>query len=185
MHRSWILSAVAGLLTAVQAGPAYPRDAAESFQIYAFGDGIGGVPLVSTGSSAYVGNYTLLEDPEAAPVLFTTTSNGAWVGSPNTTESDAPTWSDLRFYVPAASSSSHAIGLVNASSDKTSELRTTGFHFYGTFAYVAGASGRMEMLWFAVPSGTEGLYSLHWNTTVETTDGSIPVTLKSSPPSNS
>ncbi|KAH7176379.1 hypothetical protein EDB81DRAFT_772528 [Dactylonectria macrodidyma] len=184
MHRSWILSAVAGLFTAVQAGAKYPRDASDSFQIYAFGDGIGGVPLVSTGNSTYVGNYTLLKDTEAAPVLFTTSSNGAWIGSPNTTESDLPTWSDLQFYVPAASSSSHIIGLVDAESSKTSGLRTTGFHFYGTFAYVAGASGLMEMLWFAVPSDTDGLYSLRWNTTADTTDGAIPITLKSSPPSN-
>ncbi|KAF7554167.1 hypothetical protein G7Z17_g3115 [Cylindrodendrum hubeiense] len=186
MYPSWILSVVAGLAGAAQA-IRYQRDSSDPFQIYAFGDGIGGVPLISSGKSAYIGNYELLDDPEAAPVVFTASTSGVWVGTPNKTDladSSDPTWSDLKLYVPAASATTHTVGLVNATTAKTTSLQTSGFDFYGTFVYVTGATGGMDMLWYAVPSGTDGVYALRWNTTGDDTDGSIPITLKSSPPSN-
>ncbi|KAH6973726.1 hypothetical protein BKA56DRAFT_734437 [Ilyonectria sp. MPI-CAGE-AT-0026] len=187
MHSSQLLSVLAGLAGVAQAA-VWPRSTSDPFQIYAFGDGIGGVPLISSGKSAYIGDYSLLNDTEAAPVLFTSDTNGIWVGAPNTTgfadSSDLPTWSDLCFYVPKSSSSSHAVGLVDISAGKNATLVTSGFDFYGTLAYLTGASGQMVTLWYAVPSDTEGLYSLRWNTTGESVDGAVLLTLKSSPPSN-
>ncbi|KAH7019848.1 hypothetical protein EDB80DRAFT_701666 [Ilyonectria destructans] len=187
MHSSRLLSVLAGLAGAAQAA-VWPRSTSDPFQIYAFGDGIGGLPLICSGKSAYIGDYSLLNDTEAAPVLFTSGSNGVWVGAPNTTgfadSSDLPTWSDLSFYVPKSSSSSHAVGLVDISAGKNATLVTSGFDFYGTLAYLTGASGQMVTLWYAVPSDTEGLYSLRWNTTGESVDGAVLLTLKSSPPSN-
>ncbi|KAH6874867.1 hypothetical protein B0T10DRAFT_566986 [Thelonectria olida] len=159
-------------------------DDSSSFQIYATGDNISGLPLFSCGDSAYLGDYTLLGDAEAAPVIFHATADSIWLGSPEASGfsgSDAlPTWSDLKFYVPGEASSSHVVGLIDSSSGNTNII-SSGFVLYGTYVLVTGNSGKLEALWYAVPSETSGVYSLKWNDTGDD-EKSVVVSLKTLPP---
>ncbi|KAK7425304.1 hypothetical protein QQZ08_008201 [Neonectria magnoliae] len=189
MYRPTLFYLLSAALVATAHAGVMPRaTTSDPFQIYAYGESIGGMPLISSGKSAYLGRYDFLNDTEAAPVIFTSDDDGVWTGAPNTTDlgdsSDPPTWSNLTFSVPAASSSSHAVALVDPSKNSTSNLITSNFGFYGTFIYVTGTGGEMETLWYAVATDTDGIYELRWNTTGDEGKDLILLTLKSSPPSN-
>ncbi|KAF7553392.1 hypothetical protein G7Z17_g3678 [Cylindrodendrum hubeiense] len=160
----------------------------DPFQIYGYGTGIGGAQLFSSGGSTYFGDYQLANDSEAAPVVFTP-SNNVWLGSPNSTVFDdtnttLPDWSNYTFSVPSSGSSSHDVSFISSSSD-SSNVITTGFTFYGTFIFVTGTSGNLESLFYALPTDTDGIYKLKWNTTGDDTDDKILLTLKKTPPSSS
>lgn len=118
--------------------------------------------------------------------MLVTPSGDTWVGGPNTTDpgntgSTPPTWSNLTFAIPSASSSSHDVQLVSGSND-TSGLITSGFIFYGSFLLATDSSGAIGSLWYAVPSTSDGVYGLRWNSTGDATDGQVTLTLKKTPP---
>ncbi|KAI9146804.1 hypothetical protein HJFPF1_13372 [Paramyrothecium foliicola] len=159
------------------------RQASESsFGLYAYGPGIGGQPLVSAGSSIFIGNGTLLNDAGAASIIFTKGSDGIWYGFPNaTTSASTPEWSNLTFSVPGPSSSSNEVRLDDESNSTSSRVRD-GFDFYGSVAFHKKSDGSMESVWSASPSDVDGLWSLLWNVTGRA-ESVVPVTLKSTPPS--
>ncbi|KAH7177085.1 hypothetical protein EDB81DRAFT_707844 [Dactylonectria macrodidyma] len=179
----FIISLILALFfTGTSAGLA-TRESQTPFQLYAYGEGLGGLTLFSTGGNAYLGDYKLVNDSQAAPVLFTITED-SWLGSPNTTDissSDVPTWSNYTFAVPSDQSSSHQVLFIKSPSDVASSLVTDCFTFYGTIAFVATASGKMESLWYAVPSDTEGIYTLKWN---DQSGEGVLLIIKMTPPSN-
>ncbi|GKT66436.1 hypothetical protein ColTof4_03927 [Colletotrichum tofieldiae] len=135
---------------------------------------------------AYFGDHTKFNDSNAAPVIFTPTDNNVWVGAPNTTALNSttpPSWSNLTFSVPAEGTSDHDVGFVSSNSI-SSDRQTSGFMFYGTFIFVESSSGAMESLWYATPSSIDGIYSLKWNETGDSSTDKIILTLKKTPPSN-
>lgn len=113
----------------------------------------------------------------------TAESDGTWLGSPNTTalNGESPTWSNLHFAIPDSTSSSHDVVL--ASSNSTTGLTKTGFGFYGTVAFLFPDDGSFQSAWSAIPSEVDGVYTLEWNQT-DASVGAIPLTIKSTPPSN-
>ncbi|KAK1574416.1 uncharacterized protein LY79DRAFT_639835 [Colletotrichum navitas] len=186
-HIGALLLSLAAVAAAVPAGN-LPRAASVSnsapFQIYAYGDGIGGLPLFSTGSDAFLGDYANFNDPNAAPVTFTPTNN-AWQGAPNTTalnSTTTPTWSNVTFSIPTDGASDHSVGFLNSSST-ASDRQTSGFLTYGNVIFVSGESGNMVSMWYATPSSVEGIYSLKWNVTDDSTEDKIVLALKKTVPS--
>lgn len=116
----------------------------------------------------------------------TPTDDNVWLGAPNTTAlntTSPPTWSNLTFSVPGTGSSEHNVGFLDSNST-SSDRQSSGFTFYGTFIFVESSTGGMESLWYATPSSIDGIYSLKWNETGDSTDEKIVLTLKKSPPSN-
>ncbi|KAI4862340.1 hypothetical protein F4820DRAFT_430871 [Hypoxylon rubiginosum] len=172
-----------GLPVAI-AGAALEQRAPKSpFGLYAYGDGIGGAPVFTSGRKAYIGNSSLLEDIEAAPVEFMTTSDEELVGSPNTTaNSGSPTWSNVTLLVPDTSSDSHQVGFTN--STPGSGMSANGFVFYGEFLLHKSSDGNLKSLWYAVPLEQDGIWSLEWNSTGDDTSGQILLTLKATAPSH-
>ncbi|KAL0938061.1 uncharacterized protein CTRU02_207792 [Colletotrichum truncatum] len=180
-----VLLSLAALAVAAPSDSRRAVDNSGPFQIYAYGTGIGGLSMFSSGGDAFFGDHTKLNDSNAAPVVFTPTDNNVWLGAPNTTEfggnETIPTWSNLTFSVPSIGSSAHNVGFSNSS---TSDRQTSGFIFYGTFIFVEATGGGMESLWYATPSSVDGVYSLKWNQTGDSTSDKIVLTLKKTPPSN-
>jgi hypothetical protein len=106
----------------------------------------------------------------------------AFSAAPNTTaRTTSPPFNNATFFVPAAGSSAHQVGFTNATS--LSDVVTEGWTFFGHVALLADNDGSMVSLFWAVPSGTDGVWTLTWNET-ETGNGGIPVTLKDTPPPN-
>ncbi|KAF4957862.1 hypothetical protein FSARC_11158 [Fusarium sarcochroum] len=156
----------------------------EPFSIYAYGPGMGGLPIFSAGGDIFVGNFSRVNNSEAAPVQFTAGDN-AWFGSPNTTgyaSGRDPTWSNYTFAVPGPSSSSHSVKLINDTTDTDDYV--SNLVFYGTFVMVE-ENGELTSLWYGTPSGTDGVYSIGWNASdAGSSDDKVVVTLKRTPPSN-
>ncbi|KAK7440676.1 hypothetical protein Landi51_10477 [Colletotrichum acutatum] len=183
-----ILLSFAALAVAAPSEPrAVASDNTSPFQVYAYGEGIGGLSMFSAGGSdAYFGDHTKFNDSNAAPVIFTPTDNNGWLGAPNTTalnSTSPPTWSNLTFSIPAEGSSDHDVGFLSSNSS-SSDRQTSGFVFYGSFIFVEASSGGMESLWYATPSSINGIYSLKWNDTSDATEDKIVLTLKKTAPSN-
>ncbi|KAM0425397.1 hypothetical protein ACHAPT_009454 [Fusarium lateritium] len=161
----------------------HAASSSEPFSLYAYGSGIGGLLMFSTGSEVFVGNFSHLGDPEAAPIIFTPRGD-TWSGSPNKTghaNERSPSWSNLTFAVPGPSSSSYSVTLVNGTTDASKFV--TSFDFYGSWVMV-NEDGEYESLWYSTPSGTDGVYSLGWNASSDDMSDEILITLKKTPPSN-
>ncbi|KAM0233591.1 hypothetical protein ACHAP5_010352 [Fusarium lateritium] len=154
------------------------------FSLYAYGPGIGGLPMFSAGNEVFAGNFSRVNNSEAAPIQFTVGDN-AWKGSPNTTgyaSGRDPTWSNYTFAVPGPSSSAHSVKLINDTTN-TGDF-VTNLVFYGSFVMVE-ESGEFKSLWYGVPSGTDGVYSIGWNASdAGSSDDKVAITLKRTPPSN-
>ncbi|CAH0024896.1 unnamed protein product [Clonostachys rhizophaga] len=157
----------------------------EGFQLYGYGAGVGGLTLFYAGGNAYIGDYTRINNPDAAPVIFTA-SEGYLLGSPNATafsdSDDVPTWSGAALAIPAASSSSRAVVFSNSTAGNSS-IVTDSFTSYGAYIFVSGDGGSMDSLWYTVPSDIRGVYALKWNSTGENDNSTISLTLKKTPPS--
>ncbi|KAL6405201.1 hypothetical protein AUP68_12045 [Ilyonectria robusta] len=183
MHITWLLSTLAPALTF--ASPVIRAASDSPFSLYAYGTGLGGLRLFTSGASldeAYVGNYKLVGDDQAAPVIFTKQSDDTLLGSPDTSVTSTASWSNLTFYVPSPSSSEHAVGFVE-SADDSSEI-VTEFTFYGAWIATSDSTGTLQTLWYVTPTETEGIYSVKWNSTGDSTDGKISIALRTTAPSN-
>ena len=102
--------------------------------------------------------------------------DGTLVGNQNVT-SDNPSFSDVTFYVPSSTSSSHEIGFI-ANSTAGSDVSTSGFTFYGGVCLHV-EDDTLATEWFASPTETDGVWALRWN---ETGDGIVSVSLKTKAP---
>ncbi|EFY85485.1 hypothetical protein MAC_08488 [Metarhizium acridum CQMa 102] len=169
-----------------------PRGSTQPFQMYAYGPGIGGLSIFSSGGNAFIGDYQSTNQSQAAPVIITPAhtgvKNGSWIGNPNTTRPvnsiDPPTWSNREFAIPGPESSSNQVGFVTAVND-TSNTITSGFRFYGNVILLLTSDGKWESLWSAVPTAIDDVYLLQWNVTDGEDSNQVPLVLKRTPPSNS
>ncbi|KAM5386094.1 hypothetical protein ACJA88_002244 [Fusarium oxysporum] len=154
------------------------------FSLYAYGTGVGGLPIFSSGDEVFVGNFSKVDDSEAAPIQFTV-GDDAWNASPNTTgyaKGREPSWSNYTFAVPGPSSSSHSVKLINSTTDTGGYV--SDLTFYGTFVMVE-ENGQMVSLWYATPSEIDGVYAIGWNASdAGQSDDKVAITLKRTPPSN-
>ncbi|KAJ3548170.1 hypothetical protein NM208_g1139 [Fusarium decemcellulare] len=154
------------------------------FQLYAYGDDVGGLVLFSDGERVYAGEHSLMDNAQAAPIIIAA-DDGQWSCSPNTTalvDDTQPTWSNLTFAIPGTAATSHDVQLLNATHNGTSAMVTDGFSFYGAIAFATN-NGAMVSQWQGIPSRVDGVYSLQWNNTEET-DGAVIFTLKATKPNS-
>ncbi|KAL3469803.1 hypothetical protein BJX99DRAFT_240630 [Aspergillus californicus] len=154
---------------------------AESFNLYAYGDEIGGFPLYYSEGTAVVSK----NKPENTTAVSFTKSNGGLVGNPNATSSSTdPSFSDAVLFIPGPDSTSHEIGFVNdTDSNKRSDGSevTTSFVWYGHSLFVEDEAGEMTSLFSIKKSDLGGQYSLLWNVTEEEV---ITIGIRSVAPSN-
>jgi hypothetical protein len=92
-----------------------------------------------------------------------------------------PTWSDLTFYIPSSTADSHLAGFTDDISSV--DGISTGFIFYGSVAALEASDGTLETLWYALPYGTTGLWTLNWDPSTDDTTDKVSVSVKSTQPS--
>ncbi|KAI1267019.1 hypothetical protein F5Y18DRAFT_381236 [Xylariaceae sp. FL1019] len=166
------------LAGALQTAPSGP------FRLYAYGKGIIGAPIFSSQDNAYVGDKSQADDPDATQVVFTAGQNTEFLGSSagnSTTVSRS--WSNKPFFIPSPSSKSHGVGFANTTSG--SEITTSGFIFDGQFVTHLNEDGRhLETLWYIVPTSSDRVWSLRWNSTGDQSQDQIMVSLRSTGPAH-
>lgn len=108
-------------------------------------------------------------------------NDGTLVGNENATSAeDTTSWSNLTLYVPSPTSTDHQVGFTNSTG--SSDISTTDFSFYGGVV-LHKQDSKLLTLWYASPTDTEGIYTLNWNDTGDSsTDGNIVVSLKAKAP---
>ncbi|KAL4771867.1 hypothetical protein BDW60DRAFT_207610 [Aspergillus nidulans var. acristatus] len=146
---------------------------AESFSLYAYGDGIG---------AAVISQDAPKGADDTAVVSFTT-SNGRLVGNPNATSTD-PSFSNEVLYIPDSGSSSHEIGFVNNTDSALANTLINRFVWYGHFLLVENDEGEFTSLFSVKESTSEGEYSLLWNVT-DSDEDVITISMRSIAPSTS
>ncbi|KAK3368779.1 hypothetical protein B0H63DRAFT_515300 [Podospora didyma] len=193
MHPKFVIATVMALAFGqlhAQAPSRRARAGGSGFGLFAYGGTIGGLPVFFSDGTAVITDFKTANNTGSnlVPVAFSSGSDGgAFSAAPNTTApvfnnaTETPPFSNATFFVPGEGSSSHQVGF---SSDITStDIITTGWTFYGHIALLEAAGGSLISLFWAVPSGTEGVWNLTWNET-DASSGAIPVTLKDTPPPN-
>ncbi|KAL2842193.1 hypothetical protein BJY01DRAFT_249236 [Aspergillus pseudoustus] len=147
-----LLSALAGLTLA------------DTFNLYAYGDGIGGLPLHYADGAAIISKKAPANATNSDVVSFTT-SDGQLVGNPNTTSSDPP-FSNTVLFIPGPDSSSDEVGFLNASATAPDDEVTSKFVWYGHFLLVENDAGELTSLFSVQKSSDDDEeYALLWNTT--------------------
>lgn len=111
-------------------------------------------------------------------------SGSTWTAQPNTTtDSKQPPWSNLTFAIPAPASSSHEVAFID-SRNSTANVQTTGFTQFGAFIFVDNNATGVESLWYALPSGTDGVWTLNWNDATDKRTDKVVLTLRDIKPTN-
>ncbi|KAL4983139.1 hypothetical protein BDW68DRAFT_191585 [Aspergillus falconensis] len=153
---------------------------AESFNLYAYGDGISGLPLHYADGAAIISQDTPKDANETAVVSFIT-SNGRLVGNPNTTSSDPPFF-DRLLYIPGPESTSHEIGFIDDTDTAPANKLIDKFVWYGHFLLVENDQGEFTSLFSVRERASEGEYSLLWNVT-DSDEDVITISMRSIAPS--
>jgi hypothetical protein len=89
----------------------------------------------------------------------------------------------LTFAIPAPASSSHEVAFID-SRNSTANVQTTGFTQFGAFIFVDNNATGVESLWYALPSGTDGVWTLNWNDATDKRTDKVVLTLRDIKPTN-
>ncbi|PHH69998.1 hypothetical protein CDD82_7394 [Ophiocordyceps australis] len=153
------LDALLGLVVAAAAAPY------ETFNLYAYGTGIGGFPVFAQGNMAYLGDEAYLKRlnaSDAALVKFTAAPHSSvWNASSNQTAVAAP-FSNSTLFVPRQGSPSSHVGFSNDTAAQGS-VSSDGFTFYGDVAMHVNATGHWETHWCAEATDSKDVWALHWD----------------------
>lgn len=122
------------------------------------------IGLAAPSNASIVSNVTFSES---------TSESSVWLidSAPNATNVTG-----LAFGIDPATDAFNPVQYVNTNS---SSLTTSGFQFYGTVVFWVSSSDDWQSLFYATPTGQDGLWALKWNSNGTSDGSSIPVTLKS------
>ncbi|RYP66627.1 hypothetical protein DL771_007696 [Monosporascus sp. 5C6A] len=157
-------------------------DPEQSFGLYAYGEGIGGLPVFYNEGMAFVTDFTTANTTDMVPVSFTF-SDTTFTAQPNTTSnnsSSSPGFDVAVLSIPADDAPYRQVHfLVNDTSDGKI---TSGFGFFGAMVFLQGSDGSLQTQFYAESTDTEGIWALAWDDA--DAEGAVPVTIKDTPPPN-
>ncbi|KAF1912625.1 hypothetical protein BDU57DRAFT_523020 [Ampelomyces quisqualis] len=156
------------------------RNESDPFQLYVYGEDLGGLPLVYSENYAYAmsPNISFPDDSNADVVQFVNGTDNMWIGSPSTKNTN---WNNVTLFVPTADDDVTSVGFL-ASNDTqgNSSVKTTGFSWYGQTAVRIEQDGTVNTKFTALRL-SNGAFQIYWN---DSSLGQIPVTLRSKAPGN-
>ncbi|KAL4922587.1 hypothetical protein BDW62DRAFT_196590 [Aspergillus aurantiobrunneus] len=165
-----------GLATNIHALDARQESAiAETFNIYAYGESISGLPVFYADGRAEIGDAVLSRAAVAQPVYFTVsdTSRNAWIAYPNTTEINEAPFNSAVLSLSPTESADGAVEFLQPSAEVIAA--NSVFDIYGNYVLVL----RENVNFYAVPTEADGVYSLIWS---DVASEHIPVTLRTIAP---
>ncbi|KAF9883708.1 hypothetical protein FE257_003046 [Aspergillus nanangensis] len=151
-----------------------------SFQLYAYGEGIGGLPVFYADGNAQIGNQSLSNSTEVVSIYCTIDldSPKVWRALPNMTESPDARFESMIFNLPTLSGSSGGnVGF--ADPDDLARLDTKPLTLYGNFVLIDSTNANF----FGSRAGADGVYNLGWNAAEQADDHRVSLTLRTVPPS--
>jgi len=160
-------------------------DPGERFGLFAYGEGVGGLPVFYNEGLAFITDFRAANTTDMVPVLFTL-NDTTLTAQPNpdaptsNNSSSFPGFESAVFGIPAEGASSRQISFLGNETSK-GEI-TSGFGFFGQIVFLEDSDGSLQTRFYAEPTDTEGIWALAWNDT--DAEGAIPVTVKDSSPPN-
>ncbi|KAN0108504.1 hypothetical protein V8E51_008246 [Hyaloscypha variabilis] len=151
------------------------------------GNGPNGGPIIYVDGLAYTGttvapswatvatNITFTLDPDSTTTAWTISPSNSTVTF-NSTES---------LYIVPTTGLFTQVGFSSSSATLPTDAVTTGFSFFGTNVAYAADESDYELMFWAAPTNSSGLYALYWDAAASTADlvnGSFPVTIKTTAP---
>ncbi|RYP38380.1 hypothetical protein DL768_010790 [Monosporascus sp. mg162] len=154
-------------------------DPQQGFGLFAYGEGIGGLPVFYNEGMAFVTDSETANATDMVPVRFTFRDTTLTAQLSNNSSS-SPGFKSAIFSIPAENASFHQIYFLR---NETSDGETTsGFGFFGQILFLEGSDGSLQTLFYAEPTDTEDIWALAWGDA--DAEGAVPLTIKdSSPPS--
>ncbi|KAI9374706.1 hypothetical protein BJX61DRAFT_532160 [Aspergillus egyptiacus] len=152
---------------------------AHTFNIYAYGEDISGLPVFYADGKAQIGDPALSPADVAQPIFFTTdpTTPTTWLAHANTTEIQAADF-DARVFTLASTAYSDGDGAVEftkPADDTAAAAAGRPLTVYGNYVIIEEENANF----YAIPTAVEGVYDLVWSSV-----GSeeIPVILRTMAP---
>ncbi|KAJ0413931.1 hypothetical protein BJY00DRAFT_319289 [Aspergillus carlsbadensis] len=133
----------------------------DAFNLYAYGDSISGLSVYYADGKAEIGDWTRATAKVAYPVYFTvvTTSSSSetWIAHANTTGLGDASYADTVLALPSLDSSDGTVQFKPTGGTSASSANV--FAVYGNYVLI----GAEDANFYAVPTTTEGVYSLIWS----------------------
>ncbi|KAL4861269.1 hypothetical protein BDV12DRAFT_208234 [Aspergillus spectabilis] len=154
----------------------------DTFNLYAYGEGISGLPVFYADGKAEIGDPTLSTAEFAQPVYFTTspTSIHTFLAHPNTTTTNVAQFTSLVFTLPATDSTDGRVQFTNPATESgfTALVNSASqFDVYGNYILIEAENANF----YAIPSEEEGVWGLVWSD-VEIQQGEVAVSLRTIAP---
>jgi hypothetical protein len=128
--------------------------------------------------------YTSLQLTLAPVSTGGSDSTTPWTAAPNSTNTTFfPSTNPVLYIIPTSGSFAQ-VGFVDPNDTSTAPTGavTTGFTFFGTNVAYVGNDSSIQLQFWAQETNTTDVWALMWNAAGIAEDRSIPVTLKSTPP---
>ncbi|KAJ6007145.1 hypothetical protein N7499_000809 [Penicillium canescens] len=161
------------------AQPLEARQSTSSFNLYAYGEGISGLPVFYKDGTAQVVDSSKVDTSPMTQVYFTysDSSSSTWVAHPRSTDtttivSSAPFTTNLIYL--AQGDTANPVSFTETSETARSGKLTDVWSLYGNYVLVSVSGANF----YAKSTGTDGLYSLLWSTSAEAMTDTIPLTLR-------
>lgn len=97
------------------------------------------------------------------------------------TANETETLSATTFFIDNSAGAFEPAGFTTTATTGN-DLVTSGFIVFGNQLVLVDDGGSMEQLWWAVPTDTDGIWSLRWNVDTVTEDNAVPVVVKNVAP---
>ncbi|KAE8402322.1 hypothetical protein BDV37DRAFT_284804 [Aspergillus pseudonomiae] len=157
----------------------YGQTCQQSFRLYAYGEGIGGLPVFYADGSAEIGNRSLSTANETVSIYFTIPEETptVWRAQANRTESRSPSFDSMVFTLPSISGTSGGnVGFKDP--DDSARLDTKTLKLYGNYVLIDSQNAN-----FFTTRSESGVYSLQWSANETATPNRIPLKLRAIQPS--
>ncbi|KAH8649786.1 hypothetical protein BX600DRAFT_554273 [Xylariales sp. PMI_506] len=154
--------------------PGEKRSVLTDVVVYAYGDGISGLPVYADENGLAV--------LSADSVSSSTLSNLTWsidtTGSAAWNASFSGTTAQGNFYIINATDGYAPTGFNVLNNTAPSNALTTGFVVYGSQVMYSTGSTYLAQFWAQAQNDSETLWNVVWNSDSTTTSDIVPITLK-------
>ncbi|KAL4898050.1 hypothetical protein BDV59DRAFT_198292 [Aspergillus ambiguus] len=158
---------------------AHGQSCKQSFRLFAYGEGIGGLPLYYADGRAEIGNRSLSTANETASVYFTIPEDSpkVWNALPNTTESRDVSFDSRVFTLPSISGTSTGnVGFTDPDDPRKFDTKT--LTLYGNYVLIDSTNAN-----FFTTRSDKAVYSLQWGQYEHAQSNQIPLKIRAIQPS--
>ncbi|KAK6819000.1 hypothetical protein RU639_008079 [Aspergillus parasiticus] len=157
------------------------QECKQSFRLYAYGEGIGGLPVFFADGSAEIGNRSLSTANKTVSIYFTIPEDtpNIWWAQSNRTESRSASFDSLVFTLPSISGTSGGnVGFRDPDDPSGLGTEIKDLQLYGNYVLIDSPNAN-----FVTTRSETGVYSLQWSTDERSAPNRIPLTLRAVRPS--